>query len=86
MIPDCREKMVPEGFGRDESVDDYYREIFYQALDRIITCILERFDQPGFRLYSKLQDLLLKCVNGVLMKKNSTLRQVSLLMIFALNN
>ena len=66
-----RKRKVPERFGRDESVpthftavDDYYREIFYQALDRIITCIRERFYQPGFRVYSKLQDLLLKCVNG----------------------
>ena len=46
------------------AVDEYYRDIYYQALDLIITCIRERFDQPGFRAYFKLQDLLLKCVNG----------------------
>jgi len=41
---------------------DYYKRIYYEALDLIIMSIMERFDQPGYALYSNLEQLLLKSV------------------------
>ena len=66
-----RKRRVPQRFETANAsaefhptVEQHYRQMYYEALDLIITCIRERFDQPGYRVYSKLQDLLLKCVNG----------------------
>ena len=42
--------------------EDHYRRIYYEALDLIIESINERFDQPGYALYSNLEQLLLKAV------------------------
>ena len=42
------------------NVEDYYRSIFFEALDTITQCISTRFDQPGFQTYSKLEAVLLK--------------------------
>ena len=39
-----------------------YRRIYYEALDLIIESITDRFDQPGYGLYSNLEQLLLKAV------------------------
>ena len=39
-----------EGIGEGTFFDDcesYFRSIYYEALDLIINCIKERFDQPG---------------------------------------
>ena len=66
-----RKRKAPQRFESDNpasnlptTIDEYYCGIYLQSLDRIITCIQERFDQPGYRVYTNLQDLLLKCVNG----------------------
>ena len=42
--------------------EDHYRRIYYEALDLIIESINQRFDQPGYGLYSNLEQLLLKAV------------------------
>ena len=40
---------------------DRYRQIYYEGLDFIAAnCIRYRFDQPGYKVYSNLQELLLK--------------------------
>ena len=41
----------------------YYRQIFYEALDLITQAIESRFDQPGYRTYRCLEDLVLKAAN-----------------------
>ena len=41
---------------------DFYRKEYYEALDLIINSIKSRFDQPGYRAYRNLQDLLIKAV------------------------
>lgn len=38
--------------------------MYYEALDLIISSVLDGFDQPGFRIYRNLQDLLVKAVRG----------------------
>ncbi len=46
----------------DTGVKEYYKRIYYEALDLIVNCIKRRFDQEGYQIYRNLQDLLLKAV------------------------
>lgn len=39
-------------------VEAYYCQIYFEALDLIVCGIQNRFDQPGYRVYCKLEDLL----------------------------
>ena len=48
-----------------ETVQDYYRAQYFEALDLLTSCIKDRFDQPGYRIYSNLEALLLNSANGV---------------------
>ena len=41
-----------------------YRQQYYEVLDFVISSITARFDQPGFKLYRDLQELLLKALRG----------------------
>ena len=43
---------------------DHYRRIYYEAIDMITTCINSRFDQPGYKIYCNIEDLLLKAANA----------------------
>ena len=43
---------------------DHYRRVYYEAIDLITTCINNRFDQPGYKIYCNIQDLLLKAANA----------------------
>ena len=47
------------------SIEDHYRVQYFEALNLLTACIKDRFDQPGYRVYSKLETLLLNAVNGV---------------------
>ena len=40
-----------------------YCRIFFEALDLMICGIQTRFDQPGYQVYCKLENLLLKAAN-----------------------
>ena len=42
------------------NVIDHYRVFYFEALDLIIQCIDDRFNQPGYRMYSALETLLVK--------------------------
>ena len=42
------------------SPKELYLQQYFEAFDMAINCIQDRFDQPGFRLYRRLQDSLLK--------------------------
>ena len=42
----------------------YYRVIYYEALDSLITSLKERFDQPCFKAYENLESLLLKSLSN----------------------
>ena len=35
------------------STEDYYRKIYFEVIDHLIIAITERFDQPGYKVYSK---------------------------------
>ena len=47
-----------------DTPQDYYRHLYFQAIDTVITCIKERFNQVGYdRCYRKLEELLLSAVH-----------------------
>ena len=46
------------------SVKDYYRRQYFEALDLVIAGIKQRFDQPGYKIYKHLQEVLLKSATG----------------------
>ena len=43
-----------------DSVEHLYRRTYYEALNLVISGIKERFNQPGYKLYSNLEALLVK--------------------------
>ena len=47
-----------------EGVEEYYRQIYFEVLDLAITCVKERFNQPGYCTYQVTESLLLKAVRG----------------------
>ena len=52
-----------EGFYSD-SVQEHYRQFYFEALDLVITGITDHFDQSGYVLYKNLEGLLVKAANN----------------------
>ena len=48
----------------NESLEDHYRQIYFGALDHAIEAIHDRFDQPGYRIYQDLEQLIVKTSKG----------------------
>ena len=46
------------------NVSDYFRIHYFEALDLVISCIKQRFDQPSYGTYKNLQQLLIHAANG----------------------
>ena len=42
---------------------DHYRHVYFEAVDTIISSIDQRFDQASYKVYSRLETLLLKAIN-----------------------
>ena len=38
----------------------YFRQSYYEAIDLVVGCIENHFDQPGYRIYRPLGSLILK--------------------------
>ena len=62
-----RKRKTPRRFDDGRSAGDFastpkthYKVIYFEALDLIISCIKDRFDQPGFHIYQSLETLLIK--------------------------
>ena len=75
-----RKRRAPERYevgSRDgsfpEEIKVHYRRIFYEALDLITSCIKTQFEQPGYRVYHKLKDLVVKATKKKSMMKSSNL-------------
>ena len=48
-----------------DTPEHHYRVTLYnEAIDLIVNCLGNRFDQPGYRMYSTLEQLLLKGRKG----------------------
>ena len=65
----CRRK-IPSRYNDGEDQHDHkdlkllYRQLYYDAYHYVLSGIKSRFDQPDFKLYSHMQNLLLKAANG----------------------
>lgn len=46
------------------SPKDQYKIIYYEVYDKIITGIKERFNQPDYKMYATMQNILLKAARG----------------------
>ena len=64
-LPHCRKR--PRRYDDGISEGDfhitpkaYFRQSYYEAIDVVVGCIENRFDQPGYRIYSTLETLLVK--------------------------
>ena len=43
---------------------DYYRRIYFEANDLMMDAIDQRFDQPSFDMFAKMESLLIKTLNS----------------------
>ena len=46
----------------DSGSDCLYRHTYFEALDLIVCGIKEHFDHPGYKVYSNLENVLVKAV------------------------
>ena len=42
---------------------DYYRQIYFECIDSMINAIEQRFNQPRFSVYQKMESFLIKVLN-----------------------
>ncbi len=49
----------------DGQSESFYKKIYYEAIDLIVSCIERRFNQPRYQLYSTLESLLIKACQGM---------------------
>ena len=64
-LPHCRKQM--RRYDDGDSVGDfhstskaYFKQSYYEAIDLVVGCIANRFDQPGYKIYRTLEILILK--------------------------
>ena len=46
------------------TVEEHYRVIYFEAVDLITSCVSNRFDQPSYKTYAKVQNILLKAATS----------------------
>ena len=68
-LPCCRKAPRRFELGHEDchfpaTLEDHYRWIYFQAIDLMIACINDRFNQTGYQTYKNVQDLLLKAPRG----------------------
>ncbi|XP_053395723.1 zinc finger MYM-type protein 1-like [Mercenaria mercenaria] len=66
-----RRRKMPKRFETGEAPHEFhatekdlYRQKYYEALDLAVNCVQDRFDQPGYKSYRHLEDMVLKCVTN----------------------
>ena len=62
-----RRRKLPRRYDDGSSSGDFpstpkahFKPVYFEAIDLITNCIQERFDQPGYRVYRSLENLLVK--------------------------
>ena len=60
-----RKMKVPssESYHYYENPEDKYKQVYYEAFDRIIACIREVFEQKDYQVYDKMQEFLLFAIH-----------------------
>ena len=46
------------------TVEEHYHVIYFKAVDLITSCVSNCFNQPGYKTYAKVQNLLLKAATS----------------------
>ena len=46
-----------ESYLYHENPGDKYKQVYYEATDRVIACIRERFEQKDYQVYAKMQEI-----------------------------
>ncbi len=71
-----RRRKIPKRFEQGTSVEEYpdsveslYRQVYFEAIDLAMNSIKSRFDQEGFKVYSNIEQLLLKALMGKVYEK-----------------
>lgn len=64
-----RHRNVPKRFEvgsgqshQPSSAEEYFRRLYYEAIDLVTNAITQRFNQPGFKAYSIMETLLLNAL------------------------
>ena len=67
----CCKRRMPKRYQIDTSAgefhatpEDQYRAIYFEVLNHVTSAIKQRFNQPGYRVYRTVQDLVLKAAQG----------------------
>ena len=47
-----------------ETIEEHYRQIYFNSLDCTVACIEFRFSQPGYKVYSQMESLLVNAANS----------------------
>ena len=53
-----------------DNAQDYFRQIYFNAIDTVTACIKRRFDQPGYTIYDQVEQMLVNAANGKPFEKN----------------
>ena len=51
---------------------DYFHQIYSNAIDTVTACIKRRFDQPGYKIYDQVEQMLVNAANAKPFNPNST--------------
>ena len=65
--PSMSGPMLPRRTGEPTypvTAQDYYRRIFFKAIDLMMNAIDQRFEQPSFDTYAKMESLSIKTLNS----------------------
>ena len=53
-----------------DNAQDYFRQIHLNAIDTVTACIKRRLDQPGYKIYDQVEQMLVNAANGKPFEKN----------------
>ena len=66
-----RKRKLPKRYEQGNSEPEFhatakalYRQTYFEVIDLAVSSITERFEQPGFRIYLKIEQLLFKACSG----------------------
>ena len=63
---------------------DFYRQQYFECLDMCMSCIKDRFNQPGYAALKNLEDLLIKAANNENYNSDLNLSWASIIMILSI--
>ena len=61
-IPSRFQSGERESYHYHENPDDKYKQVYYEAFDRVIAYIKKRFEQKDYHVYAKMLEILLSVV------------------------